>query len=209
MDLNKLEIELKKRHAYSYRWKRKQNNLWDDYTNFIYRTENWDALIQQIKDVYLQKNLDKHEIFQYAANRWYNFHSARAVEFIIEQMQNVIPAEKKDREKDFFIQGIPFDHKTSVFPKNYPQSVSEAKSNSQELIRWFYENQSLEKRYHLKNRLFVVVYDKNREHWKLKAELKLIQDAVKIYFENFDPDRLHSLNFGTEKAVSDIIWVIR
>lgn len=209
MDLDKLEIELKKRHPYSYQWKRKQNNLWDGYTNFIYKTDNWESLIHQIKEVHLRENLDKQEIFQYAANRWYNFHSAKAVEFIIEQMQNVIPAKEKDREKDFYIQGIPFDHKTSVFPKNYPKSLDEAKSNKLDLIRWFYENQSIEKRYHLKNRLFLVVFEVNREHWKLKAELKLIKTALKIYFDNFDPDRLHSINFGTEKALSDIIWVTR
>ena len=50
-----------------------------------------------------------------------------------------------------------------------------AKNNPAELIQWLYSNQSQEGRKHLKNRLFLVLVDKNKEHWKLKAEISLLK----------------------------------
>src|SRR5690554_6622761 len=118
LDLENIEKELKKRHRYPYKWFRKQNDEWDRYTRFIYQISNWEALIQNISIIAESRQLDKHQIFQYAANRWYNFWSAKAVEHIFTEMDGIqaVP-EVKDSEKDFYFFGIPFDHKTSVFPK--------------------------------------------------------------------------------------------
>lgn len=207
--MGNLEIELKKRHRYPYQWFRKQNDQWDQYTNFIYSTPQWQTLIEKIKEVHRQHQLDKNEIFQYAANRWYNFHSAKAIETIFLEIGDAIPAEDKDSEKDFYLNGIAFDHKTSVFPREYPVPFQEAKENKGHLIEWLYNNQSREKRFHLKNRLFVVVYDQRGEHWKLKAELALIKNAIHNYLTLFDPHLLHCINFGDQQSLSDIIWVER
>lgn|SRR5690554_309562 len=209
MDLIFLERELKKRHDYPYRWYRKQNDLWDGRTNFIYETINWETLIDKIKKVYLKYNLNKHEIFQYAANRWYNFHSARAVEFLFCNSDKVVPAKSKDHEKDFFIDKIPFDHKTSVFPEKFGYSYDWAVENEHKLIRWLYDNQSSQKRFHLKNRLFVIVYDSEGNHWKMKAELQLIKHAVENYLQNFETSQLHSITFDGNQIASDIIWIQR
>lgn len=209
MDLNALETELKKRHQYRYQWLRKQNDKWDAYSNFIYNTESWEELISRIKEVHETHKLDKNEIFQYAANRWYNFHSARAVEQIFCTIKHVLPAEEKDREKDFFIGGIPFDHKTSVFPQRYGNTLQYARSNKIDLIRWLYENQSGQQRFHLKNRIFLIVYKQDLEHWKLKADLTFLKNCIESYFEHFRKEQLHSINFGDETALSDIIWAVK
>ena len=66
----------------------------------------------------------------------------------------------KDRLVDFKIHDIPFDHKTTVFPKQFQKSIHYAKTHEEELITWLYDNQSTQQRHHLKNRLFIVVFDK-------------------------------------------------
>lgn len=209
LNLQNIENELKKRHQYSYKWFRKQNDEWDRYTQFIYQISNWEALIRKIAIVAEAQELDKQQIFQYAANRWYNFWSAQAVEQIFTEIEGIEPAaETKDSEKDFYIFGIPFDHKTSVFPKQFEKSFQYAQSHKSELIEWLYKNQSTQKRHHLKNRLFIVVYAENGEHWKLKAEILVLKKAIEKYITSFKQEPLHSFTFADgQKTLSDIIWV--
>ena len=207
--LENIDKELKRRHQYSYKWFRKQNDAWDNYTNFIYQTFSWDALIQKIAVVVETHDFDKQQIFHYAANRWYNFWSAQAVQQIFAESNAIEPVrESKDSEKDFYLFGIPFDHKTSVFPKPFNQTFEYAQTHKNELIEWLYKNQSSQKRHHLKNRLFIVVYDKNGEHWKLKAEISLLKRAIEKYLSGFRREQLHSFTFADEQqTLSDIIWV--
>src|SRR5690606_28681227 len=114
LEFENIEKELKKRHQFPYKWFRKQNDVWDSYTRFIYQISNWEVLVQNIKSVAESRKLEEQELFQYAANRWYNFWSAKAVEQIFSEIDGVeTVAESKDSEKDFYLFGIPFDHKTS------------------------------------------------------------------------------------------------
>ena len=209
VDLENIEKELKKRCQFPYKWFRKQNDLWDSYTNFIYKTPNWESLIRKISIVADTQGFDKQQIFQYAANRWYNFWSAQAVEQIFTEIDGIEPvAETKDSEKDFYFFGIPFDHKTSVFPKQFNKTFEYAHNNKNELIEWLYKNQSTQKRHHFKNRLFIVVFERNGEHWKLKAEISLIKKSIQKYVASFRREQLHSFTFaGEQQTLSDIIWV--
>ena len=211
MDLEKIEKELKKRWAYPYQWFRKQNNLWDSHTHFIYETSVWEDLIPKMKHTVEMHQLNKKELFYYTINRWYNFWGAMAVEQIFSQIDGVVPMDnRKEKEVDFVWFGIPFDHKTSVFPKQFQKTFDYAQSHKAELIEWLYKNQSAQKRHHFKNRLFLVVYDKNGEHWKLKAEIGFLKQKIEKYAGHFSPDQLHSFTFaGTQKTVSDIIWAVR
>lgn len=208
-ELSNIEKELKKRHHFSYKWFRKQNDAWDNYTNFIYQTSNWESLIKKIAIVADTQDFEKQQIFQYAANRWYNFWSAQAVEKIFSEIEGIEPvAETKDSDKDFYLFGIPFDHKTSVFPKQFNKTFEYAKSHKSELIEWLYNNQSAQKRHHLKNRLFIVVYAENGEHWKLKAEITLLKKSIEKYVASFKPEQLYSFTFVDDHTtLSDIIWV--
>lgn len=209
MDVSKIESELKKRHQYPYKWYRKQNDVWDKYTNFIYKTLLWEELIKRIAATVKEHQLDKKELFYYAINRWYNFWSAMAVEQIFSTCRGIIPEQnKKDRLSDFTIQGISIDHKTSVFPKGFNKSFYYAKKNHKELIEWLYKNQSSQQRQHYKNRLFLIVHKTDGEHWKLKAEIKLLEKEIKNYVSNFKPSQLQKFIFAPNtETFSDIIWV--
>jgi hypothetical protein len=201
MDLQRVEIELKKRLNYPYEWGRKQSNDWDRMTNFIYKTYSFETLLKKIE------NLEE-DVQNYALNRWYNFWSAMAVEYIFATHKNV-EANKNSYDKlvDFKINGIPFDHKTSVFPKEYNHSINFAKTNKTDLINWLYSNQSQQGRKHLKNRLFIVLYDSKGEHWKLKAEISLLQYEIDKYCKSFKEANLIKLDFGDGIVYSDIIFI--
>ena len=201
MDLQRLERELKKRWDYPYRWGRKQSNDWDQKTNFIYKTYAFKTLLKRIE------NLEK-DIQNYALNRWYNFWSAMAVENIFTSHPNVT-AKKNTYDKlvDFTIDDIPFDHKTSIFPNAYTKSIHYAIKNKKDLIKWLYENQSQQGRKHMKNRLFIVLYDSKAEHWKLKAEISLLKSKIDNYCENFNKEKLVTLNFDKDKVFSDVIFL--
>lgn len=210
VNLDQIETELIKRLTYPYKWGRKQNDQFDKLTNFIYSTFLFDDVVKEINRRF-KNDPNRKNISNYALNRWYNFWSAQAVEKIFCSLPNVKPAlDSKDRLVDFTIDGVTFDHKTSVFPKNFPYQIKEAVKKTDELIKWLYKNQSQQQRKHLQNRLFIVLYSPNGEHWKLKAEISWLKERIEKYLEGFNPDYL--LKFQLEKdhyTLSDVIWAVK
>jgi septum formation topological specificity factor MinE len=201
MDLLRVETELKKRLAFPYKWGRKQSDDWDAKTSFIYTTNSFEKLLEKTA------SFDE-TVRDYALNRWYNFWSAEAVENLFSLHEKVKPnINKFDKLIDFTINTTCFDHKTTVFPTGFNQTVAYAKNNPAELIQWLYLNQSQESRKHLKNRLFIVLVEKNKEHWKLKSEIKLLKTEIDKYVENFNSKNLFQLNLENNTILSDLIWV--
>jgi len=199
-----LEKELKKRIVFPYYWGRKQSDKWDQQTSFIYHTFEFLDLQKKISNL-------SEEIQYYAMNRWYNYWSAMAVEKLFCQHTNVTAQHNKyDKLIDFRIQGIAFDHKTSIFPKAFGKTISYAVKHKEELLQWLYKNQSQQGRKHLANRLFIVVCDQeNSEHWKLKAEISLLKLMIDRYIKSFSMNKLYTFDPGNGMVYSDIIWLIR
>lgn len=210
-DLNFIEEELKKRWSFNYEWGRKQNDVWDRHSNFIYKTVSWKELLEKTDAISRANSLDKAAFLNYSSNRWYNFWSAMAVEKIFAGSKEVTPnLDNKDRLKDFNFHGVGFDHKTSVFPKNSPLKLSFAQEHPRELILWLYKNQSSQGRRHFGNRLFLIVFSKAGEHWKIKAEISFLKDLIEKYVATFELSQLEQLEFQPGKPVfSDIIWAIK
>jgi len=186
----------------------------DKSTSFIYNTFCFEDLITQIKIHFNNLKTDTSFVlyFNYAINRWYNFWSAKAVENIFCDLTNVKPELNKfSKTKDFYIQGIPFDHKTTILPKTYNKTIDEALKSPKDLTNWLYKNQSHQGREHFKNRLFIVLYQKEGQHWKLKSELNLIKTHVEKYVKNFMVSNLISHSFKAEKrsTLTDVIFVIK
>jgi len=209
-ELLQIQSELQKRLSYPYKWMQKQNDYFDNRTNFIYHTKTLEEVLTEI-----EKRFKSDENFQlyfnYALNRWFNFWSAIAIEKIFCSLPDVKPAfNHKDRLKDFSIKGITFDHKTTVFPKKFNETIDHAKKNPLTLIKWLYENQSGQKRRHFHNRLFILLYSSNGEHWKLKAEIFWLKEIIEYYLSEFDPNKLFSLKLRKEfTTLTDIIWAIK
>ncbi|HET8837688.1 MAG TPA: hypothetical protein VFM82_01685 [Flavobacteriaceae bacterium] len=208
--LENIETQLRCRCKYAYRWGKKQNDSWDSHTQFIYETFFWEELVGKMKSKIENHYFDKNEFFQYAANRWYNFWSAMAVEQIFTEVEGIEPAlSRKNRLVDFNLFGTNFDHKTSIFPKGFRQTLFYAQAHEEELLHWLYNNQSQESRKHFENRLFLIVYAQNGAHWKLKSEISWLKSIILNYVATFDASKLKTLEFPTNKAVSDIIWAIK
>ena len=209
MDILKIETELKKRLDIPYLWGMKQNDVYDTMTNFIYNVTDFDELLGTIKERF-EKKERYGVVYNYAMNRWFNFWSAHAIEYIFCSMPNVIPAKNKnDKLVDFEIQGLRFDHKTTVYPKKYTKTLKEAKANPVDLVGWLYENQSQQKRMHLKNRLFIVLHARNGKHWKLKAEITWLKGLIEKYINNFDTKNLIRYNINGNEVIADIIWGVK
>lgn len=210
MNLFKIETELKKRLSYPYKWGSKQNDVFDKLTNFVYKIQDFDDVLKEINHRF-KKDKEHKNISNYALNRWYNFWSAHAVEKIFCSLPNVEPAlDEKDRLVDFTINGVKFDHKTSIFPKNFPYSIKESIKKTDELIKWLYRHQSQQQRKHLKNRLFIVLYSDNGEHWKLKAEISWLKERIEKYMAGFNPNYIMKFQLEKEQFThADVIWAIK
>jgi hypothetical protein len=208
--LQQIESELKKRLSYPYKWGRKQNDYFDNMTNFVYNIASLEEVLKEIENRF-KKDKEHQNIANYALNRWYNFWSAQAVEKVFCSLPNVKPAlDERDRLVDFTIDGVTFDHKTSIFPKNFPYNINEAIKKTDELIKWLYKNQSQQQRKHLKNRLFIVLYSSDGEHWKLKAEITWLKERIEKYMVGFNTNYLLKFNLEeNNNTLSDVIWAIR
>jgi hypothetical protein len=209
VDLSKIETELKKRLDYPYSWGRKQNDLWDRHSGFIYNTGTWKEVVELSKIKAEKENLEQKAFLNYTANRWYNYRSAKAVETIFRDSPGVLPVKnEKDRLRDFNLKGVDVDLKTSVFPQGFGHNSEYAKEHPRELISWLYKNQSTQQRLHFANRLFLIVYAEGGEHWKLKAEISLIKMVIEDYVANFDPQKMLKFEFQPGKTTfSDVIWL--
>jgi hypothetical protein len=204
MHLHDLERELKKL-SHLPPWGRKQADDWDKASNFVYQLPTYEALQAHLK------GLQKGQAFEnYVWHRWYNTLSARGVEEIFAQAAEVkMNPNKYDKEVDFFIHNLPFDHKTTTFPKNYPLGLAEARKKPAHLARWLYQNQSRQGRFHTANRLFLVLHQKDGAHWQLRRELSYLKPHIEAYIRTFDAQKLIRLNLGEKTILCDLIFVTR
>ena len=211
LNLDLLEDELKKRWPYKDLWFRKQNNTWDLQSNFIYDTFYFENLLECISTAVQKNQFPKRAFFYYAVNRWYNYWSARGIEQLFCNLKGVTPAKHtKDRLVDFSINGINFDHKTSIFPKKFNYNFAYAQQNPIQLIYWLYNNQSTGRRFHTENRLFIIVYNHEGDHYKLKAEISWLGRLIENYVSTFEATQLKKITITETKTVfSDIIWAIQ
>lgn len=211
MDYAAIEKELKKRLTYEYSWRRKQVDALDKQTSFIYKISSFDLVLSKIETKF-KDNSQYDDLKNYALNRWFNFWSAKAIEAIFCEHEGVKShPDSYNKFTDFFINKIPFDHKTTVFPKGFNKSVPYAIAHKNEIIEWLYKNQSQQQRKHFKNRIFIVLvnYENESEHWKLKAEISWLKKIISTYLLKFESSKLHSFYFENEVVKADIIWAIK
>ena len=209
-NINHIEAELKHRWNYKYQWFRKQEDIWDKRSRFIYNTKSWEALVLKMKHAVETYGFEKRSFFYYTINRWYNFWSAKAIEQLFCNHTAVTPeANKKHKHIDFYINKTPFDHKTTVFPKGFGHTLDYAINHEEELISWLYEHQSRQGRLHYKNRLFVIMYAKDNAHWKLKAKLNWLKPKITEFLNQISESSLYEFQFEDNyKTKSRILWAI-
>ena len=204
------EHELKKRFAHSYEWGQHQNDEWDRFTDFVYHIFSFEALLKEIESRFKVEPMYE-EILNYGMNRWYNFWSAKAIEQIFCSHPGVKAArDSNDRLREFRIGDLSFDHKTSTYPRGFNHDLDFGQKHPRELIEWFYTHQSQQRRKHFENRIFIVLYATDGQHWRLKAELSWLEGILKTYLDQFDATKLHRYKFeGKRETVADLLWAVR
>ena len=101
----------------------------------------------------------------------------------------------------------PFDLKTTYFPKaisdgiNYDLASRQGKNN---LILWFYRNQSKQGRFHLENRLFIVCED-----LESKSNFDFIENRVKNFIQFSKENGFNKIQLDNKSVYSDIIWITK
>lgn len=204
------EQELKKRFTHPYEWGQHQKDEWDNLTDFVYHIFSFEALLKEIESRFKAEPV-LNEIVNYGMNRWYNFWSAKAIEQIFCSHPGVRAArDSNDRLREFRIGDLSFDHKTSTYPRGFNHDLDFGQKHPRELIEWFYTHQSQQRRKHYENRIFVVLYATDGQHWKLKAELAWLESIIQSYLDHFDASKLFRYKFeGKRETVADLLWAVR
>ncbi|WDC85475.1 hypothetical protein PL321_09310 [Caloramator sp. mosi_1] len=147
-----LQKELLKAVPYLKGWT-KQNDKDDNLSNFIYNTTKFSDIIEKAK----QRKLS----ISYVCHRWYNFHTSKETENIFVKYGCIREENRKHKEIDIYFKQIPYDIKLTVFPSKYNGNTDlKTRTDKNNLIEWYYKNQSQQGRKHLANRLFVVCISK-------------------------------------------------
>ncbi len=169
----------------------KQNNILDYKTKFIYDIKDYDSLIK-VSHLLLSKEND----IDYAIHRWINLQISNACEELFCKYGAIKVENKKDKEKDIYINNIPFDVKVTNYPSTaYEHFNLDTNDGKAELATWLYNNQSNEGRQHFKNRLFVVCCgDDSKEKWENRINLDLLENGIKEFMTSPKFISLEDLN---------------
>lgn len=204
MDLEQLELQLKKRWLFPHTWNYKFSTDLEQDISFIYSISTFDDIIREMARL-------PEEIQQYALNRWYNFWSQKAVYQIFAEHPQTTPIfNHYDEAEAFLIQNIPFKIKFNVFPYHFARTLRYAIRHKEELVYWYYRKTQASSTAEQYNQLFIILYQRDGEHWRMKAEFPMLSKFINSYLDNFDIHKTIRLHlFGDKMNYADIIWCIR
>lgn len=173
-----IELDLKKTmNIISANWKM-QNNYNDRASNFIYRMKSLDECLIEIERTGVNK--------EYALHRWYNYMTSIQCEYIFCKYGAVHEKNKYNHDVDIYIDGIPFDVKLTVYPaklSSRPYDLS-TRAGKNDMIRWYYANQSQQNRKQMLNRLYVVCdAPTSYENMVMKSNFDLMRKKISAYMK--------------------------
>lgn len=184
LDFNKIKVELVNvAKTIKTKWGAVQNNEMDFISNKIFL---WESVAEMEKDIG-DKN-DK--IKNYARRRWFVYKCALCDEYLFKKYGAQPNPNPKDKNWDFQINDVKFDHKGTKLPNEL--TYEQLQNDPQSVINWLYENQSKEQRYGEQNRLFIIhlsLIDRNRDDL-LRCPLPKKEQAIKSFVENFKDAKL-------------------
>lgn len=181
-----------------------QNNSFDWSAHFIYRMNSLNDCMIEIERTRVDRD--------YVLHRWYNYMTLIYCEYIFCDYGAVHEADKFNHDVDIYIDGIPFDVKLTVYPAKLSSRPYDLKTRAgkDEMIRWYYANQSQQSRKQMLNRLYVVC-DANTSHENMvmKSNFDLMRHRISSYMNYIKKYGLNELvieDAGNEyRLKSDII----
>ena len=185
---------------------RMQNNWLDRQTNFVYKCRSLDECCKEINE----RRVDK----EYALHRWYNYMTSVACENIFCDYGALHENDIYNHDVDIYINGVPFDVKLTVYPAKLSERPFdlETREGKDEMIRWFYKNQSQQSRKQLLNRLYVVCDGASQEEClSIKSNFPLLRKQIKKFMEKSLTHGVNEINIidngKTYSLKSDIIFI--
>lgn len=151
------------------------------------------------------------DVTSYVICTWYNHWTTVLIEEHISQHPKVIPTLKNIKGIDIFMDGQPFDLKTTYLPRDY--DIQDVIRNPKNLAIWMYENQGAQ-RFGADNRLFAILLDTNNpeESWKLKRNFDLVFSKIDEFFNRERVSSADELVFSFAKktytAVSKVLLIL-
>lgn len=183
-----------------------QNNSYDRASNFIYQMKSLNECLSEIE----RRNVNR----EYALHRWYNYMTSIQCEYIFCEYGAVHDTNKYNHDVDIYIDDIPFDVKLTVYPaklssRPYDLTTREGKN---EMIRWYYANQSQQNRKQMLNRLYVVCDASSPyENMVMKSNFDLMRRRISDFMQNVKSNGLNEIvitDCGRDyKLMSDIIYL--
>jgi len=181
-------------------WGRKQDDAWDRLSNFIYRVQTLAGVRRQAQAVARANQLDVEPFVDYTIRRWYNHHTHDQILKIFYAHPDVRPeANPKSHQIDFYVRNIPFDLKVSRFPRAYPETITYTQKYPHHLAEWQYQHQSKQGRYHVGNRLFIVLHHQAQpeQTWRLRQDFETLAKLIQNFL---DAPTLLGLTVNNEHA---------
>lgn len=167
-------------------WGRPQGDDWDRLSNFVYRVKTLPGVERQARARAKAAGLAVDAFEAYVIRRWFNHHTHDEILRIFYDHPDVRPEEdRRHRTVDFHFRGLPFDLKISRFPQSYPGSIQDARQRPHHLALWQYKNQSKQGRYHLSNRLFIILHNETQPQftWQLRRDFNTLQRLIKTFLD--------------------------
>ena len=186
-------------------WKM-QNNYMDKRTNFIYQCETLASCLEKIRFT----GVDKH----YALHRWYNYMTSIACEYLFCDYGAIHDEDIYNHDVDIYINGVPFDVKVTVYPaklSNRPYNLK-TRDGKNQMIRWYYANQSQQARKQMLNRLYVVCDGKDSyECLVMKSDFTILREKIKAFMDYSLVNGVNTIqisdNGRTYNLQSDIVYI--
>jgi hypothetical protein len=173
-------------------------------TEYVRKIVRYDDLISNVKSKL------HNDVTSYVICTWYNHWTTVLIEEHISQHPRVIPTLKNIKGIDIFLDGQPFDLKTTYLPRDY--DIQDIVKNPKNLAVWMYENQGAQ-RFGADNRLFAILLDirNPEESWKLKRNFDLVFSKIDDFFnkEKVSPTDEVVFSFAkkTYTAVSKVLLI--
>jgi len=206
--MDKSELEKGLDYIKTHDWK-KQNTKDDKLTDFIYTAQTFDEVLQKAKE--------NNATEAYAVHRWYNFITSKNAEKIFCEYGAVKEEDEKNHNTDFWIKGTNFDLKMSVYPKALTKAGVNLdltrRSGKNELAKWLCENASMQRRYHIGNRIFIVCDGKDDfDNYRLKNDTEQIRQKVKRFMEYVDDKGFNQITYRdknnqTRTILTEVIMI--
>lgn len=202
----KLEQDLKKSLTMiDNKWSKQTNNN-DKETNFIYKVNNLDDCLNEIRRTGVDQN--------YALHRWFNFHTSIYCESIFCDFGAVADSDKYNHDVDVHIKSVPFDVKLTVYPAklNHRPYNLKTRAGRDDMIKWLYANQSQGARKQLLNRLYVLCDAGSVEgNMALKCDFDLMRTKIGAFMEIMQQKDFNELTITDEnkqyQLKTDLIYL--